>query len=93
MITQVNANALWADIVVQNQVPRTPTDQGNKTDGQHKPNETIPGSALDPSNLNASTANIYMVVYGIARNFKQMDRGPRNKSMSMDYFFQSHKRK
>ena len=68
MTTHVNANASWADIVAQNQVPSTPTDQGNKTDGQHKPNKTIHGIALYPSNRKALAADIDLVEYGVARN-------------------------
>ena len=37
MSTEVNTIESCADIVVQNQVLSTSTDQGNKTDGQRKP--------------------------------------------------------
>ena len=68
MSTQANAIASWADIVVQNQVASTYTDQGNKTDGQRKPNKTIHGTALDQNDGNALPADIDLVVYGVARN-------------------------
>ena len=68
MSTEVNTIASCADIVVQNQVLSTSTDQGNKTDGQRKPNKTIHGTALDQNNGNALAADIDLVVYGVARN-------------------------
>ena len=68
MSTQVDAIASWADIVVQNQVHSTSTDQGKKTDGQRKPNKTIHGTALDQNNANALATDVDLVVYGVARN-------------------------
>ena len=68
MNTQVNAIASWADIVVQNQVPSTSTDQGNKNDGQRKPTKTIHSTAMEQNNGNALAANINLVVYRVVRN-------------------------
>ena len=58
--------------MVQNQVPSTSTDKGNKTDGQCKPNKTIHGTALDQNNWNALAADIDLVVYGVTRNINSI---------------------